>query len=293
MAGSPDGFPKIVVRKDDWSVYANPAGVGPLNQTSGFTKIQISTNDTAYLFKDTPQFMNNGSSGFPQTAPAVAEDGAWHHWAMSYNASTSTLTQSLDGVVGRVLTLGGVLQPFYDATSSVQIAYGNFVNTGGATLVSNIRLVTNATLLPYAVNYTVPTSPLGAFANGTTALLLRCVTPPPPPSPSPPSPSPPSPPPFVWQYAGAFADNFATGRTLNFSATTNGFNATCVPAVAAAQLAAGAPACALPTPTSLSACEAWAVHNGFNTIGIQNGGEARALRCAAPCRCAVHAAALP
>ena len=213
LAGSPVNYPSLFVRLEDWSVYVNPAGTGPLDQTSGFTKIQISTNNTAFLF------LHNGDAGYPETAPAVVEDGTWHHWAMSYNASTNTLYQSLDGVVGRVLTLGGDLQPFYDATSSVRIAYGDFV-TGGATLVSNVRLVTNATRLPYAVNYTVPTSPLGPFENGTTSLLLRCVAPPPPPpsppplppappslppaqpppggvSPPPPSPPNPSPPPFV------------------------------------------------------------------------------------------------
>ena len=301
LAGSPVviDYPSIFARLADWSVYADSGGTGPLNQTSGFTKVQVFTNDTAYLFQ------SNGSTGFPQPAPAVAEDGAWHHWAMSYNASTSTLTQSLDGVVGRVLTLGGALQPFYDATSSVHIAYRDVITGGANMLVSNMRLVTDATLLPYAVNYTVPTSPLGTFDNGTTALLLRCVAPPPPPSPLPPYPSasllshllppspssplPPTPPPSLWQYAGAFVDVAGTGRTMNSSATSDNHNSSCVFNFTTTP---GVSPCALPSPTNLSACEAWAAQNGFNTIGLQNGGKARALAASLSLLRAVHAAAL-
>ena len=68
----------------------------------------------------------------------------------------------------------------------------------------------------------------------------------------------------TWSYVGSFKDYTSGQRTMPASANQGGYGAACYP---------NAAACALPNPTTIAACQAWGAANGFNTVGIQYGGE--------------------
>ena len=103
-------------------------------------------------------------------------------------------------------------------------------------------------------------------------LVMTSSSAPPLPSPPPPSPPGPLPPPTQasggWASQGSFADLVGGVRVMGASATTNAplFGSFCFPRNGF---------CALPYKTSVPACEEWAAANGFNTVAMQNGGEAR------------------
>ena len=112
--------------------------------------------------------------------------GDWHHVAFSFDGSSNTLTIGIDGAL---FTSYSVAPPAYDPTKSVQLLYSAW---GGETLAAELRIVRNASSLPYAQPYAVPTARVDDDgAGGTVVLDLRCG---PPPAPPPPPPSPPAPP---------------------------------------------------------------------------------------------------
>lgn len=71
----------------------------------------------------------------------------------------------------------------------------------------------------------------------------------------------------TWSFVGAFGDYAGTVRSIPYSANQGSYGASCYP---------NAASCALPNPTTVAACQAWAAANGLNIVGLQNNGEARA-----------------
>ena len=68
----------------------------------------------------------------------------------------------------------------------------------------------------------------------------------------------------TWSYLGAYKDFGGGLRTMPSSANQGGYGAACYPNSAS---------CALPNPTTVAACQQWGASNGFNTVGLQYGGE--------------------
>jgi len=97
----------------------------------------------------------------------------WNHFSYSFNSQNSTLYRSINGsVMSEVQTV----LPTHSTLDSVYINCGLPGQTDMK--ISNFRLVQNATTLPYITNgFTVPTAPLSIYPTGTTALLLRSVSP--------------------------------------------------------------------------------------------------------------------
>jgi hypothetical protein len=97
----------------------------------------------------------------------------WNHFSYSFNSQNSTLYRSINGsVMSEVQTV----LPTHSTLDSVYINCGLPGQTDMK--ISNFRLVQNATTLPYITNgFTVPTAPLSNYPTGTTALLLRSVSP--------------------------------------------------------------------------------------------------------------------
>ena len=97
--------------------------------------------------------------------------GTWNHFSFSYNYATQTLYGSINGSVAGGGTTAGIT---YSSGSSVNL----YPSGGGYVIdISNLRVVTGAATLPYISNFTVPTTPLSNYPSGTTALLLRAVSP--------------------------------------------------------------------------------------------------------------------
>lgn len=98
--------------------------------------------------------------------------GIWNHLSISFNVSNSTLYGSLNGVVSTYVIAS---LPVYNSSSTFYL----YRLSGGTTdlIMSNFRLVSGAATLPYISNFTVPTTPLSIYPTGTTALLLRAVSP--------------------------------------------------------------------------------------------------------------------
>jgi hypothetical protein len=109
---------------------------------------------------------------FPQSYPSFTLN-QWNHFSYSFNSQNSTLYYSINGTVtsNLVPTL-----PTHSSSDSIYINCGVAGQTDMK--ISNFRLVQNATTLPYITNgFTVPTAPLSIYPSGTTALLLRAVSP--------------------------------------------------------------------------------------------------------------------
>ena len=127
-------------------------------------------------------------------APSIT-DTNWHHITFSFRGSDNTFSAALDGKTANVF---GVSPPVFDPALATSLLFSNW----GDVLAAGVRVVSNATYLPYySVPYAVPTSPVGVFSDptATTALALRCVpsqSPPPLPPPKPPRPPPPPLPPL-------------------------------------------------------------------------------------------------
>jgi hypothetical protein len=97
---------------------------------------------------------------------------SWNHISMSWDNTNSTAYISVNGSVSSQSQSGRTSE--YTSSSSIQ--FGVYFDAGS--LMSNFRLVQNATTLPYITNgFTVPTAPLSIYPTGTTALLLRSVSP--------------------------------------------------------------------------------------------------------------------
>ncbi len=97
---------------------------------------------------------------------------SWNHISMSWDNTNTTAYISVNGSVSSQSQSGRTSE--YTSSSSIQ--FGVFFDAGS--LMSNFRLVQNATTLPYITNgFTVPTAPLSVYPTGTTALLLRSVSP--------------------------------------------------------------------------------------------------------------------
>jgi hypothetical protein len=109
---------------------------------------------------------------FPQSYPSFTLN-QWNHFSYSFNSQNSTLYYSINGTVtsNLVPTL-----PTHSSSDSIYINCGVAGQTDMK--ISNFRLVQNATTLPYITNgFTVPTAPISIYPSGTTALLLRSVSP--------------------------------------------------------------------------------------------------------------------
>jgi hypothetical protein len=148
LSGTNSGNPRIIERgnypNSEYSVYMNASSGGY------YLKFSYGTN-FPFAFQFVP--------------------GTWNHFSFSYNYATQTLYGSINGSVIGGGTTAGIT---YNSGSSV-----NLYPSGGGYVVdiSNLRVVTGATTLPYISNFTVPTAPLSIYPTGTTALLLRSVSP--------------------------------------------------------------------------------------------------------------------
>ena len=134
------------------------------------------------------------------------------------------------------------------------------------------------------------------WSNQVYVLQAAAVSPPAPPSPSPSPPAPPRPPPAPpppppppappppplspsgWNYRGSWADftsSYYYARSLPLSPNQGQYGATCYNPPSGG-------GCASFVAFNLAQCEAWGAANGLNTVGMQNGGEARADLCFVP-----------
>ena len=148
LSGTNSGNPRIIERgnypNSEYSVY--------MNASSGGYYLKFSYG-----------------SNFPFAFQFVP--GTWNHFSFSYNYVTQTLYGSINGSVASGGTTAGIT---YNSGSSVNL----YPSGGGYVIdISNLRVVTGAATLPYISNFTVPTAPLSNYPTGTTALLLRAVSP--------------------------------------------------------------------------------------------------------------------
>jgi hypothetical protein len=148
LSGTNSGNPRIIERgnypNSEYSVY--------MNASSGGYRLKFSYG-----------------SNFPFSFQFVP--GTWNHFSFSYNYATQTLYGSINGSVASGGTTSGIT---YNSGSSVSL----YPSGGGYVIdISNLRVVTGAATLPYISNFTPPTAPLSIYPTGTTALLLRSVSP--------------------------------------------------------------------------------------------------------------------
>jgi hypothetical protein len=153
LSGTNSGNPRIIERGNypasEYSVY--------MNASSGGYYLKFSYGDT-------------GGAVFPFQFQFVP--GTWNHYSFSYNPTINTWYGSINGtVVSHTPTLH---LPSYNSGSTVALYPSG---SGYVIDISNLRVVTGATTLPYISNFTVPTAPLSNYPTGTTALLLRAVGP--------------------------------------------------------------------------------------------------------------------
>jgi hypothetical protein len=101
--------------------------------------------------------------------------GQWNHVTMGWSSLNSRVYIGVNGnIVSGTRNLSANVSQ-YLATANTLI--GNQVWDSGC-LMSNFRIVNlGLNTLPYTTTYTVPTSPLGLFTQGTTALLIRTPAP--------------------------------------------------------------------------------------------------------------------
>ena len=152
VPASVGGYPRIITRKTgavtDFSLAFNPS----------------STSRAVFLnFKNpvtgTDAFMTGSQYNL----------NAWNHFSMSWNPTARTVYTSTNGsVLANTFGTGNPRPTAYVTTDSVDVG---ILEAG--MLMSNFRLVQNATTLPYTATFTPPTAPVGIFPSGTTALLLR------------------------------------------------------------------------------------------------------------------------
>jgi hypothetical protein len=148
LSGTNSGNPRIIERgnypNSEYSVFMNASSGGY------YLKFSYGSN-VPFAFQFVP--------------------GTWNHFSFSYNYATQTLYGSINGSVASGGTTAGIT---YSSGSSVNL----YPSGGGYVIdISNLRVVTGATTLPYISNFTVPTAPLSIYPTGTTALLLRSVSP--------------------------------------------------------------------------------------------------------------------
>ena len=148
LSGTNSGNPRIIERgnypNSEYSVYMNASSGGY------YLKFSYGAN-FPFAFQFVP--------------------GTWNHFSFSYNYATQTSYGSINGSVASGGTTAGIT---YNPGSSVRL----YPSGGGYVIdISNLRVVTGATTLPYISNFTVPTAPLSVYPTGTTALLLRSVSP--------------------------------------------------------------------------------------------------------------------
>ena len=146
LSGTNSGNPRIISRgsypNEEYSVYMNASSGGY------YLKFAYGTN-------------------FPFSFQFVP--GTWNHYSFSYNYATQMLYGSINGTVYSGGTTAG---QSYNSGSTVDLYPSG---SGYVIDISNLRVVTGATTLPYISNFTVPTAPLSNYPTGTTALLLRVV----------------------------------------------------------------------------------------------------------------------
>jgi hypothetical protein len=156
-ANLPSGYPRVFQRgnypNEEFSIYQAP-------------------NSSSLFF----QFSNNSTYTF-QSTPNTYQPGIWNHYAVSFNPTNSTLYIGINGTIvyNSVIPLTSI--PTYNSSSNWFVCNGSQIPSVNIQ-ISNFRMVTGATTLPYITNgFTVPTAPLSIYPTGTTALLLRSVSP--------------------------------------------------------------------------------------------------------------------
>ena len=156
-ANLPSGYPRVFQRgnypNEEFSIYQAP-------------------NSSSLFF----QFSNNSTYTFPYT-PNTYQPGIWNHYAVSFNPTNSTLYIGINGTIvyNSVIPLTSI--PTYNSSSNWFVCNGSQIPSVNIQ-ISNFRMVTGAATLPYITNgFTVPTAPLSVYPTGTTALLLRSVSP--------------------------------------------------------------------------------------------------------------------
>jgi hypothetical protein len=155
-ANLPSGYPRVFQRgnypNEEFSIYQAP-------------------NSSSLFF----QFSNNSTYTFPST-PNTYQPGIWNHYAVSFNPTNSTLYIGINGTIvyNSVIPLTSI--PTYNSSSNWFVCNGSQIPSVNIQ-ISNFRMVTGAATLPYISNFTPPTAPLSIYPTGTTALLLRSVSP--------------------------------------------------------------------------------------------------------------------
>jgi hypothetical protein len=152
LTSNPSGYPRIIrkgVFNEEFSIYTAPGTTG------------------VYF-----QFSNNSSYTYPYSPYTVPTIGTWNHYSVSFNpADNNKLYITVNGIIAYNSSITPTSIPTFSSSSW-------FFDDTSSFVISNFRMVTGAATLPYITNgFTVPTAPLSVYPTGTTALLLRSVSP--------------------------------------------------------------------------------------------------------------------
>ena len=109
---------------------------------------------------------STGGTVWYSSAIGSITTGVWAHISISFYPASLKLYCSINGTVSS--TTYTAFTSSYSSTTPFQIYASSFSG-----YISNFRVVTNASTLPYIANFTPPTTPLTTYGSGTTLALIQ------------------------------------------------------------------------------------------------------------------------
>jgi hypothetical protein len=144
------------------NVTGYPILIQKLGSSSGLYQFYFNGNNSLVI-----QVRNStGGTVWYSSAIGSITTGVWTHVSLSFYPSALKLYCSINGAVSGTTYTAFTYD--YSTSTPLQIYASSFSG-----YISNFRVVTNATTLPYITNFTPPTAPLTTYGSGTTLALIQ------------------------------------------------------------------------------------------------------------------------